>query len=79
MGAPDLVMVGQMPADRVRAGVQALPGQLLAQGNDQLRGLMPDRPRRRLRPPRQRLKGRLASPSARYRATSLLIQPWETS
>ena len=29
-------MVGQVPADGVRPGVQALPGQVLAQAQDQV-------------------------------------------
>jgi hypothetical protein len=37
---PDLVMVFQVPGDRVRPGVQALPSQVLPQPHDQLhRGL----------------------------------------
>jgi hypothetical protein len=46
-GAPDrgrrhlkLMLLGQMPGNGVRAGIQALPGQLAAQPDDQLnRGL----------------------------------------
>jgi len=39
------MMVAQVPADRVRAGVQAGAGQVLAQGHDQPDGLVADRGR----------------------------------
>jgi len=42
---PDLVVVLQVPGDRVRARVQALPGQLLAQPDDQLDRVITDRRR----------------------------------
>jgi hypothetical protein len=37
------VVVFQVPGDRLRPGVQALAGQLLAQPHDQLDGLAADR------------------------------------
>ena len=70
----DLVVVGQVPADGVRPGVQALPGQFLVQPHDQVpaaSGLIAD----------GEVFGRrdrgsnAASPSARYRATSRDTQP----
>ena len=70
-------MVAKMPADRVRPSVQPLPRQLFPQRNDQFRYLIGDHSRAGLRPPRPRRERRLPS-SARYRATSLLTQPWET-
>ena len=42
---PDAVVVFQVPGDGLRPGVQALPGQLLAQPHDQLRRLGADRVR----------------------------------
>ena len=39
------MMMPQVPANRVRPGVQALPGQFLAQPDDQPRSLITDRPR----------------------------------
>ena len=56
----DLVVVGQVPADGVRPGVQALPGQFLAQPHDQVRSLRADCRRRGLRPPGPRLERGLA-------------------
>jgi hypothetical protein len=56
----ELMVVTQVPADRVRPGIQALPGQLLAQGNDQIGGGVADRIGRGLRPPRPWLERRLA-------------------
>src|SRR5580700_797780 len=40
---PDPVLVFQVPADGVRAGIQALPGQFLARPDDQPGGLIADR------------------------------------
>jgi hypothetical protein len=40
---PGLVMMLQVPGDGVRAGVQTLPGQVLAQPDDQVNGLGTDR------------------------------------
>src|SRR5215469_3421507 len=54
------MVVAQVPADRVRPGVQATAGQLLAQRHDQLDDLRADRGRRGLRPPGPRLERRLA-------------------
>jgi hypothetical protein len=50
---PDLMMIGQMPADRVRARVQTLPGQVFPQLNDQVRdpGARGQRTARRRRAP----------------------------
>jgi hypothetical protein len=52
-------MVLQVPGDGVRAGVQALPGQLFPQQSDQLCGVRADRVRGGLRPPGPRLERRL--------------------
>src|ERR687892_50061 len=59
-GHGDAVVVGQVPADRVRARVQAGIGELLAQPDDQVHRLRRDRIRRGLRPPGTRLEDRLA-------------------
>ena len=56
----DLVVVLQVPGDRVRPGVQPLPGQFLPQPHDQLHGPRGDRLRGGLRPPRPRAERRLA-------------------
>jgi hypothetical protein len=53
-------MVLQVPGDGLRPGVQALPGQFLAQPDDQVSRVVADRGRGRLRPPGPRLERRLA-------------------
>ena len=50
----------QVPGDGVRAGVQALPGQVLAQPHDQVGGLAADGPGGGFRPPGPRFECRLA-------------------
>ncbi len=62
-GHGDVVVVGQVPADGVRAGVQAGRGQLLAQLDDQVDDLGGDRGRGGLGPPERGSK--TASPSRR--------------
>ena len=62
-----LVVVLQVPADRVRPGVQALPGQLLTQSRDQGNGGVRDGPGRGRRAPRPWLERCLAL--TRYRAS----------
>jgi hypothetical protein len=52
----ELVVVLQVPGDGLRPGVQALPGQFLAQPDDQVGRLVADRGRGGLRPPGPRLE-----------------------
>ncbi len=56
----ELVAVLQAPGDGLRPGVQALPGQFLAQPDDQVGRLVADRGRGGLRPPGPRLERCLA-------------------
>jgi hypothetical protein len=56
----ELVVVLQVPGDGLRPGVQALPGQFLAQPHDQAGRIVADRGRGGLRPPGPRLERRLA-------------------
>ena len=56
----ELVVVLQVPGDGLRPGVQALPGQFLAQPDDQVGRLVADRGRGGLRPPGPRLERCLA-------------------
>jgi hypothetical protein len=58
-GHSHLVVMIQVPADGVRPGIQALPGQFLAQPDDQLHGRLSDRRGRGPRPPGPRLERRL--------------------
>jgi len=59
-GHRDAVVLGQVPAQGVRAGVQALVGQLLTQPDYQLDRRRRDRGRRAVRTPRPRFERGLA-------------------
>jgi hypothetical protein len=65
-GAPDggfrhaqLMLLIQVPSDGVRTGIQPLPGQLMAQPDDQLGSSHRDRRRLTMRPPGPGLECRL--------------------
>jgi len=60
-GDGDLVVVGQVPHDGVRAGVQTGRGELLAQLDDKVQHLRGGRVGVGPRPPRAGLKDRLPS------------------
>ena len=70
------MVVFQVPRDRVRPGVQALPGQLLTQPGDQGNRGVRDGPGEVAG--RRDRGSNAVSPSARYRATRREIHPWET-